>query len=115
MLAIALGLTPVYVNRILQAFRREQLITLEQRRLTLLDVEKLQGISGLKPRLSAAWHYAVWPHALFRPRWYFSAAFDRRGANRHRRIEPFRVVSEILQARGPGLVLRCKALRDRFD
>jgi CRP-like cAMP-binding protein len=48
-LADALGLTPVYVNRILQAFRREQLITLEQRRLTLLDVEKLQGISGLNP------------------------------------------------------------------
>jgi CRP-like cAMP-binding protein len=48
-LADALGLTPVYVNRILQAFRREQLITLEQRRLTLLDVEKLQEISGLNP------------------------------------------------------------------
>lgn len=48
-LADALGLTPIYVNRILQAFRREQLITLEQRRLTLLDVEKLQGISGLNP------------------------------------------------------------------
>ena len=48
-LADALGLTPVYVNRVLQAFRREQLIALEQRRLTLLDVEKLQGISGLNP------------------------------------------------------------------
>jgi CRP-like cAMP-binding protein len=48
-LADALGLTPVYVNRILQAFRREQLITLEQRRLTLRDVERLQVISGLTP------------------------------------------------------------------
>jgi CRP-like cAMP-binding protein len=48
-LADALGLTSVYVNHILQAFRREQLITLEQRRLTLLDVEKLEEISGLNP------------------------------------------------------------------
>ena len=48
-LADALGLTPVYVNRILQAFRREQLITLRQRRLTLWDVARLQTISGLSP------------------------------------------------------------------
>jgi CRP-like cAMP-binding protein len=48
-LADALGLTPVYVNRILQAFRREQLITLRQRRLTLWDVARLQTISGLPP------------------------------------------------------------------
>jgi CRP-like cAMP-binding protein len=48
-LADALGLTPVYVNRILQAFRREQLITLQQHQLTLLDVEKLQTISGVTP------------------------------------------------------------------
>jgi CRP-like cAMP-binding protein len=48
-LADALGLTPVYVNRILQAFRRERLISLEHRRLTLRDVEALQAISGLTP------------------------------------------------------------------
>jgi CRP-like cAMP-binding protein len=48
-LADALGLTPVYVNRILQAFRRERLITWEQQRLTLRDVETLQAISGLTP------------------------------------------------------------------
>ena len=48
-LADALGLTPVYVNRILQTFRREQLITLQQHQLTLLDVEKLQTISGVTP------------------------------------------------------------------
>ena len=48
-LADALGLTPVYVNRILQTFRREQLITLQQHQLTLLDVEKLQTISRVTP------------------------------------------------------------------
>jgi CRP-like cAMP-binding protein len=48
-LADALGLTPIYVNRILQAFRREQLITLQQHQLTLQDVEKLQTISGVTP------------------------------------------------------------------
>jgi CRP-like cAMP-binding protein len=48
-LADALGLTPISVNRILQAFRREQLITLRQRRLTLCDVARLQTISGLAP------------------------------------------------------------------
>ena len=48
-LADALGLTPISVNRILQAFRREQLITLRQRRLTLWDVARLQNISGLTP------------------------------------------------------------------
>ena len=46
-LADALGLTPVYVNRILQAFRREQLITLKERRLILHDPERLQAISEL--------------------------------------------------------------------
>ncbi len=48
-MADALGLTPISVNRILQAFRREQLITLRQRRLTLWDVARLQNISGLTP------------------------------------------------------------------
>ena len=48
-LADTLGLTSVHVNRVLQGFRRDQLITLEQRRLTLLNVEKLQVMSGLTP------------------------------------------------------------------
>jgi CRP-like cAMP-binding protein len=48
-LADALGLTPVYVNRILQAFRREQLITLRERRLVLHQPERLRAISELTP------------------------------------------------------------------
>jgi CRP-like cAMP-binding protein len=46
-LADILGLTPVHTNRILQAFRRDKLITLDRRQLTLLDIERLQAISGL--------------------------------------------------------------------
>jgi CRP-like cAMP-binding protein len=45
-LADALGLTSVHINRILQGFRRDNLITLAQRRLALLDVERLQEIAG---------------------------------------------------------------------
>jgi CRP-like cAMP-binding protein len=46
-LADMLGLTPVHINRVLQAFRRDELITLDRRRLTLLDLDRLQAISGL--------------------------------------------------------------------
>jgi CRP-like cAMP-binding protein len=46
-LADMLGLTPVHTNRILQAFRRDKLITLDRRQLTLLDIERLEAISGL--------------------------------------------------------------------
>jgi CRP-like cAMP-binding protein len=46
-LADALGLTAVHINRVLQSFRRDQLITLEHRRLVLLNVERLAAISGL--------------------------------------------------------------------
>ena len=45
----ALGLTPVYVNRVLQQFRRQELIAMERRRLTLLDVGRLQEIAGFSP------------------------------------------------------------------
>jgi CRP-like cAMP-binding protein len=45
-LADALGLTSVHVNRILQGFRRDNLITLAHYRLTLLDIERLQEIAG---------------------------------------------------------------------
>jgi CRP-like cAMP-binding protein len=44
-LADTLGLTAVHVNRILQRFRRDNLISLTQRRLTLLDIERLQEIA----------------------------------------------------------------------
>ena len=49
-LADTLGLTSVHVNRVLQSFRRDELITLEHRRLTLRNVEKLEAISGLTSR-----------------------------------------------------------------
>jgi CRP-like cAMP-binding protein len=48
-LADALGLTAVHVNRVLQRFREGRLINLGQRRLTLLNVAKLETIAGLKP------------------------------------------------------------------
>ena len=44
--ADTLGLTSVHVNRIMQGFRREELIMLAHHRLTLLDVERLQEIAG---------------------------------------------------------------------
>src|SRR5436305_13633397 len=46
-LADMLGLTSVHTNRVLQGFRRDKLITLEHRRLTLHDLATLQAISGL--------------------------------------------------------------------
>jgi CRP-like cAMP-binding protein len=48
-LADALGLTPVHVNRILQRFRRDGLITLDHRRLVLRDLGRLQAIAELTP------------------------------------------------------------------
>jgi CRP-like cAMP-binding protein len=42
-----LGLTAVHVNRILQDFRREGLITLAHRRLTLHSMERLQSLAQL--------------------------------------------------------------------
>src|SRR5205814_3611165 len=44
-----LGLTAVHINRVLQGFRRDELITLDRRRLTLLDIGRLQAIAGLTP------------------------------------------------------------------
>jgi len=46
-LADTLGLTSVHTNRVLQGFRRDELITLERQRLILRDIERLQAISGL--------------------------------------------------------------------
>ena len=48
-LADTLGLTSVHTNRVLQGFRRDELITLERQRLILRDIERLQAISGLTP------------------------------------------------------------------
>jgi CRP-like cAMP-binding protein len=46
-LADALGLTAVHVNRVLQRFRQDQLIKLQQRRLTVINFGKLESIAGL--------------------------------------------------------------------
>jgi CRP-like cAMP-binding protein len=45
-LADTLGLTSVHLNRILQGFRRDNLIALVRHQLTLLNVERLQKIAG---------------------------------------------------------------------
>lgn len=42
-----LGLTPVHINRVLQQFRRDGLVRLKQRHLTLLDIDRLMEIAGL--------------------------------------------------------------------
>jgi CRP-like cAMP-binding protein len=47
-LADALGLTPVYINRILQGMQRDELITLAHHQLSLRDVERLQEIAGFR-------------------------------------------------------------------
>lgn len=44
-LASCLGLTPVHVNRTLQALRRQGLIELENKRLTILDLPALQKVA----------------------------------------------------------------------
>ncbi len=48
-LADALGLTAVHVNRVLQRFRQDQLIKLQQRRLTVINFARLEAIAGLTP------------------------------------------------------------------
>jgi CRP-like cAMP-binding protein len=48
-LADALGLTSVHVNRVLQRFRRDQLLTLEHRRLTQRNGGRLEAIAGFTP------------------------------------------------------------------
>jgi CRP-like cAMP-binding protein len=49
-LADVLGLTSVHMNRILQGFRRDNLITLAHHRLTLPDFERLQQIAGFNQK-----------------------------------------------------------------
>ncbi len=41
-----LGLTPVHVNRILKEFRERGLIVMQQRTLSLINVDELQAIAG---------------------------------------------------------------------
>jgi len=41
-----LGLTPVHVNRVLKTFRERRLISMDQRMLSLLDIEALQALAG---------------------------------------------------------------------
>jgi CRP-like cAMP-binding protein len=48
-LADAQGLTPVHVNRTLQALRGEGLIELSERMLTILDVARLHKAAGFDP------------------------------------------------------------------
>ena len=45
-IADTLGLTSVHVNRVLQEFRSQHLLTLEHRKVALLDVPGLQQIAG---------------------------------------------------------------------
>lgn len=41
-----LGLTPVHINRVLKEFRQRGLISMDQRMLTLLNVEELRALAG---------------------------------------------------------------------
>ena len=45
----ALGISTVHVNRVLQELRSEGLITLKEKHLTILDVEKLKQAAGFTP------------------------------------------------------------------
>jgi len=44
-LADTLGLTPVHVTRVLQSMRRDKLLILEHRQLTLLDIDRLACVA----------------------------------------------------------------------
>jgi len=48
-LSSCLGLTPVHVNRTLQALRRQSLIELENKRLTILNLAELQKTGDFDP------------------------------------------------------------------
>jgi DNA-binding transcriptional regulator LsrR (DeoR family) len=49
LLADALGLTSVHVNRTIRQLRTEGLIEIENRALTILDVAKLRQAGGFDP------------------------------------------------------------------
>jgi len=48
-IADATGLTPVHVNRMVQALRHDGLIELRDKRLTLLNPAKLRQVAGFNP------------------------------------------------------------------
>lgn len=48
-LSECLGLTSVHVNRTLQEMRRLGLLTLEERRLTILDPARLRAVAEFDP------------------------------------------------------------------
>jgi CRP-like cAMP-binding protein len=48
-LADTLGMSPVHVNRMLQQLRADELITLDNRRLTIPDLRRLQAFAGFDP------------------------------------------------------------------
>jgi CRP-like cAMP-binding protein len=48
-IADAQGLTAVHVNRTLQELRRDKLIVLEHKRLTILDLQRLQDVAMFNP------------------------------------------------------------------
>ena len=60
-IADLLGLTPVHVNRVLQDFRKQNLISLERRQLRLLDMERVAAIAELSPHYL---HLQSAPHAI---------------------------------------------------
>lgn len=48
-LADVVGLSPVHVNRTLQALRHQQLIRVSSRSITIRDLERLRALSGFDP------------------------------------------------------------------
>ena len=44
-----LGLTPVHVNRTLQALRQQRLIELQNKRLTILNFDELRKVGEFDP------------------------------------------------------------------
>jgi CRP-like cAMP-binding protein len=70
-----LGLTPVHVNRVLQDFRRDGLILLEHRQLTLLDTASLHKVAEID---DAYLHFAGAPQEV---RLYLDR-LDREGVDR---------------------------------
>lgn len=48
-LADLIGMTPVHVNRVLQTLRRQELIELRRRRLTILDLAALEQVAMFNP------------------------------------------------------------------
>lgn len=48
-LADSMGITPVHVNRVLQQLREDGLIRLQDRMLTVPDIERLEAFAGFNP------------------------------------------------------------------